>query len=71
VSSFIGVSVPSSRTGSAGGVYSSSRLINPTRLLGYWNYDLITVGITDGHYTTLGYIYVEMLTESCGEACML
>ena len=38
---------------------------------GYPNYDIITVAITDGHYTTYGYIYVDSYTEYCGEACAL
>ena len=32
---------------------------------------IITVAITDGHYTTYGYIYVDSYTEYCGEACAL
>jgi len=38
---------------------------------GYWNYDIFEVAITDGHYTTYTYIYVETYTEYCGEACAL
>ena len=38
---------------------------------GYWNYDWFEVTVTDGHYTTIGYVYVETYTEYCGEACAL
>jgi YVTN family beta-propeller protein/VCBS repeat-containing protein len=38
---------------------------------GYWNYDYIPVAITDGHYTTYAWIYVDTYTEYCGEACAL
>lgn len=38
---------------------------------GYWNYDYIPIAITDGHYTTYAWIYVDTYTEYCGEACAL